>query len=112
MLVRKLIFPRGHSRPPNAVFYFPKGFAFRIVLNAIAGQLRRAGIFALGYGRRGRVSFCCAVANHTVCFVELDAVDEIVVSRLHRIRIFRSILIERRLQRYPRNKPQPWPTMP
>jgi hypothetical protein len=66
--------------------------------------LRRAWILALSYGRRGRVSFCCAVAKRAVCFVELDAVDEILVSQLHRIRLFRSILVEGRLERSPGNE--------
>jgi hypothetical protein len=71
LLVRKLIFPRGHASPTDAVFYFPKRLALQIVLHAISSQLRRAGILALGYGRRRRVSFCCAVANRAVFLVEL-----------------------------------------
>src|SRR6516165_10916928 len=40
-----------------------------------------------------------------VSLVELDAVDEILVSQLHRIRLFGSILVEGRLERCPGNEP-------
>jgi hypothetical protein len=44
-------FHAGIPVQPNAVFYFPKRLALRIILHTIGSQLRRAGILALGYGR-------------------------------------------------------------
>ena len=77
LLVGQGASPRGHTRPADAVLYFPKGEAFGIVFDPVRRQLRRPRVETFRHRRGRRVSLRGAVADGAVPPIKLDAGNQI-----------------------------------
>jgi len=79
------------------VLELPERHLFRVVFDAVLGQLRRLDIEA--FRKRGLRGIGCAVTDGAVDGVEVNAVGQVGVGRLQRVRKGRILAGHRRVQR-------------